>query len=138
MVRASSAPLPLSPRSLNEEEREDQPLDPAVERIRQRLKRLIVISSATLLVGLIAVLAAVIYKIGPGQDKAALATVAGEATIPGVLPAGATLLSTALDGRLMALTFQAAGAVRVVIVDLSTSRVVRRVALGDSAPPATP
>ncbi len=136
MVRASSAPL--SPRSLDEEERDDPPLDPAVERIRQRLKRLIVISSATLLVGLIAVLAAVIYKIGPGQDKAALATVSGEATITGVLPAGATLLSTALDGRLMALTFQTGSAVRTVIVDLSTNRVIRRAVLGDSAPPATP
>ncbi len=136
MVRASSAPL--SPRSLDDEEREEPPLDPAVERIRQRLKRLIVISSATLLVGLIAVLAAVIYKIGPGQDKAALTSLAGEATISGALPAGAKLLSTALDGRLLALTFESGGAVRIAIVDLSTGRVIRRALLADSPPPATP
>ena len=138
MVRASSAPHSLSPRPLDDEEREDPPLDPAVERIRQRLKRLIVISSATLLVGLIAVLAAVIYKIGPGQDKAVLASVSGEANIAGALPAGAKLLSTAIDGRMLALTFESGGAVRVVIVDLASGRVIRRAVLADAPPPATP
>ncbi|HWJ74742.1 MAG TPA: hypothetical protein VNX29_16395 [Kaistia sp.] len=138
MVRASSAPHPLPPRSLDDDEREEPPLDPAVERIRQRLKRLIVISSATLLVGLIAVLAAVIYKIGPGQDKAALAPVAGEAMIGGVLPGGARVLSTALDGRLLALTFEAGGAVRIVVIDLSSGKVLRRAVLADAPPPVTP
>lgn len=138
MVRASSAPHPLTPRSLDDDEREEPPLDPAVERIRQRLKRLIVISSATLLVGLIAVLAAVIYKIGPGQDKAGLSASAGEATITGALPAGAKLLSSALDGRLMALTFEVNGVVHVVIVDLATSKVLRRAVLAGSPLPATP
>jgi len=89
-------------------------------------------------VGLIAVLAAVIYKIGPGQDKAALAPVAGEAMIGGVLPPGARVLSTALDGRLLALTFEAGGAVRIVVIDLSSNKVLRRAVLADAPPPVTP
>ncbi|SHG75736.1 hypothetical protein SAMN02745157_4767 [Kaistia soli DSM 19436] len=128
----------MQPRSLDDDEREEPPLDPAVERIRQRLKRLIIISSATLLVGLIAVLAAVIYKIGPGQDKASLAASAGEATIAGALPAGAKLLSTALDGRLLALTFESDGVVRIAIVDLATNKVLRRAVLSGALLPATP
>lgn len=122
---------------LDDDEPAEPPLDPAVERIRRRLKRLIVISSATLLVGLVAVLAAVIYKIGRGEDKAVLAPAAGEAVIAGVLPTGARLLSTALDRRLLAVTYEAGGTVRIVVVDLDAGRVVRRAALGPAAP-ATP
>lgn len=118
----------------DDDDADEVPLDPAVERIRQRLKRLIVISSATLLVGLGAVLVAVIYKIGRAEDKAVLATQSGEAVITGALPAGATLLSTALDGRLMALTFSEAGSLRVVVVDLSTGAVVRRARLSEAPP----
>ncbi len=91
-----------------------------------------------MLVGLIAVLAAVIYKIGPGQDKAGLASVAGEARIAGALPPGATLLSTALDGRLLALTFSEGGTVRIAVVDLSTGKVIRRAVLSDAPLPTTP
>ena len=128
--------MPRRPLDDDDDHADDAPLDPAVERIRQRLKRLIVISSATLLVGLGAVLVAVIYKIGRAEDKAVLAAQSGEAVITGALPAGATLLSTALDGRLMALTYSDAGTVRVVVVDLSAGTVLRRARLAE-APPGT-
>ena len=40
----------------------EKPLDPAMERVRRRLARLMVVSIGVMLVGLMAVLAAVVYK----------------------------------------------------------------------------
>lgn len=62
---------------------EDQkPLDPAMERVRRKLARLLAISIGTLLVGLMAVLGAIVYKSGgsgvPGEAyRAKLALPAG-------------------------------------------------------------
>lgn len=107
----------------------EAPLDPAVERIRQRLRRLILVSSATLFVGLAAVLVAVIYKIGPVRDKPGLLSGPVEASIAGVLPAGARVVSTALDGSLLAVTIDSGGATRIVVLDLGANRIVRNLAL---------
>ena len=40
----------------------DEPLDPAVERVRQKVSRLIAVSIGTLLVGVFAILGAVLYR----------------------------------------------------------------------------
>lgn len=109
-----------------------------MERIRQRLKRLILVSSATLLIGIAAVIIAVIYKVGPVRDKPALASGASEAVIAAALPAGARVVGTALDGTLLALTFEQSGATGIVVIDLASNKVVRRLSLGQGAPPVAP
>lgn len=123
---------------MSSDEDEETPLDPAVERVRQRLKRLILISVVTLFVGLAAVVAAVLYKVGPSRDKPVLTAVAGETMVDGALPADAQLLATALDGRTLALTYAEGPARRVVVIDLATGKVLRRLRLDGLAPPATP
>jgi hypothetical protein len=120
------------------DEDEESPLDPAVERIRQRLKRLIFISVATLMLGLFAVIIAVLYKVGPVRDKSGLAARPGESVVAGVLPPGARILSSALDGRLLALTIADGGATRILVIDLDGAKVVRRLSLTDNTAPATP
>lgn len=126
-----SAPSPVPIQAASSDDVE-APLDPAVERVRQRLKRLIIISSTTLLVGVVAVLVAVIYRIGPDRSKGPLKPAAAEISIAGAMPAGSQLLSTALDGTLMALTFDIGGTKHVVIVDLAAGSVVRRFALEEA------
>jgi len=100
-----------------------------MERVRQKLRRLILVSGTTVLVGFLAVLFAVMYKIAPDRSKSALPAGAGEVALADVLPAGARIVSTALDGSLLALTIEAAGATRIVVVDIGTGTVVRRIDL---------
>ena len=105
--------------------------------MRQRLKRLIWISIATLVIGLAAVVVAVLYKVGPSTGKPGLAARSGEVAIEGVLPPGARVVSSALDGRLLALTIEDQGRARIVVIDLETGMVLRRLSL-DRGAPATP
>ena len=53
---------------------EEKPLDPAVERVRRRMLRLMVISIGIMMTGLMAVLGAIVYKIGSyGEEAEAVA-----------------------------------------------------------------
>ncbi|BCP54907.1 hypothetical protein K32_35240 [Kaistia sp. 32K] len=101
-----------------------------MERVRQKLRRLILVSGTTVLVGFLAVLFAVMYKIAPDRSKPALPANAEPVTIADVLPAGARVVSTALSGNLLALTIEAFGATRVVVIDVGTGAVVRHLDLG--------
>ncbi len=126
MVRSpSAAPIKAAPADDDEE----PPLDPAVERVRQRLKRLIVISSTTLLVGVVAVLVAVVYRIGPERGKSAIAPAASETVIAAAVPAGAHVLSSALDGTTMALTVDIGGTSHIILIDLAAGSIIRRYSL---------
>ena len=110
----------------------DKPLDPAVRRVEVRVRRLMLIGGLTLAVGIFAVFAAILYRIAAvDTTPAALAPGAAVALAPGQLglPADAKLISTALDGNRLALTYAAATGTLVVVVDLSTGAVVRRLTI---------
>lgn len=115
----------------------EPPLDPAVLRVQARLRRLMLVGMLTLGVGLFAVLAAVIYRISTsgatGEVAAELPGVVatGELvrSVAGVSP-GARLVSSALDGNRLALGFEEGGTTVVVIIDLATMSVVRRLRIG--------
>ncbi len=49
---------------------EDAPLDPAVERVRAKLARLLLVSIGIMMVSVFAVLAAIVFKINAGSDAA--------------------------------------------------------------------
>lgn len=100
-----------------------------MERVRLKLRRLILVSGTTVLVGFLAVLFAVMYKIAPDRGKPALSASAEPVTLADVLPAGARVVSTALDGNLLALTIDLSGATRIVVIDVGTGAVVRRIEL---------
>ena len=98
---------------------EEAPLDPAVERVRAKLVRLMMLSIGTLLVGVLAVFGAVIYR---ASGDGASGEVATGATSLQLAP-GATVRSAVpgLDG-IVVLIDLADGGSELVVIDAATAR----------------
>ncbi len=119
--------------SINEIE-EEKPLDPATEKVRRKMVRLLLVSIGIMMVGLMAVLGAIVYKIGEAPD-ATIASAGGVAIEPGTtgaveLPQGAEVVSATLDGDNVMLQLRLAGGGReLVIHSISRNRIVARLSL---------
>ena len=106
---------------------EDEPLDPQIEALRQRLMRLL---RGGLILGFGAVLlvVALVYRFAGPDDRAALplAPAAGTGRSVAVkLPQGARLVETAIGPNRLALTLEMPDGARIVrVVDASGRRVV--------------
>jgi hypothetical protein len=113
---------------------DDKPIDPTFLRVQARLRRLMLIGGLTLGLGLVAVFAAILYKITT-YDTTGKA-VAPDAAVPSLslaamgLPPGSRLVSTALDGNRLSLTYDTGQASEVVVVDLKAGVVVSRLKIG--------
>lgn len=86
---------------------DEEPLDPAVEAIRVKMVRLLMVSGGIMMLGLMAVLLAIVYKINAspvGQGVAPV--VATSSTIS--IPKGAQIISSAAAGDDMLVTIQTA------------------------------
>jgi len=110
---------------------EDAPLDPAQERLRRKLVRLLFVSGAIMMLGLIAVFAAIVYKVSEGRQTAAAPAPALSAAAPVsgpiAIPAGYRLTGTALDGGRALLTLEGPdGATLILLVDLATGAELAR------------
>lgn len=108
--------------TLQDKDEAEKPLDPATERVRRKMVRLLAVSVSAMLVGVMAVLVAVVYKVNarpprPGPEGAQIAI---------ALPAGSEVLDMALDGdeALMRLGPTSAGG--LVLVDLRTGAILAR------------
>ncbi|BDA83248.1 hypothetical protein Sa4125_07900 [Aureimonas sp. SA4125] len=98
---------------------DDAPLDPATERLRRKMVRLLAVAVATMLIGVMAVLGAVVYKInqkGPVIAGADLAI---------ALPAGSTVADIAFDGDEALLRLEGAST-DLLRVDLGTGTILAR------------
>ena len=130
-----------------DDDREEPPLDPAMERVRRKMMRLLAVSIGIMLIGLMAVLVAVVYKVNrsdepqtpqqrsdiPGQDTAVqdVPPAVIESEVP--LPAGARLLSQSLSGDHVSLeTLLPDGGTEIVVYDFRKSRIIARMRLGAS------
>ncbi len=102
--------------SHDRDETTEPPLDPAMERIQAKLRRLILFSGSTLGIGVLAVLFAVLFRVTRDDDGGAQF----RATVE--IPAGATLVSTDVAGDRLAVTVDEAGSRRVLLFDLDTGR----------------
>ena len=121
---------------------EEQPLDPTMERVRRKMIRLLAVSIGIMVIGLMAVLAAIVYKINqPVPEAAAVGAGAVRQEIPGqpldaamagesiTLDPGTRILSHNLsDNTLLLETRRADGTRQILIYDLATKRVVARIA----------
>ena len=87
--------------------------------------------------GLLAVLAAIIYRISQ-IDSTGPATVATAPQATLGLSAGARLLDTALEGDRAALTYADGDATVIVVLDLRTGAVIRRLTVGGGEVPREP
>ncbi|WP_442880054.1 hypothetical protein [Aurantimonas sp. A2-1-M11] len=109
--------------TIDDQDEIEQPLDPATERLRRKMVRLLVVSIGIMTIGLMAVLAAVVYR-AAGTD----APLAGiEATI--ALPAGSEVLESSLDGEQALLRVRTGSQVSLYLISLADGSVTARYAL---------
>ena len=110
------------------DELEEKPLDPEMEKVRRKMVRLLAVSIGIMFVGVMAVLAAIVYKFTrPAEEAAALpaaSTTAPSAT-PLVdridLPPGFEVISMSVDGDRIAFFGTASGgASQVLVFDASS------------------
>lgn len=94
---------------------DEEPLDPAVEAVRVKMVRLLAVSGGIMVLGLMAVLFSIVYKINQNDDATSVAITANPENVLSV-PSGSQVVSaTQSDGRLT-LTLQFAdGSTRVQI-----------------------
>ena len=109
---------------------EEEPLDPAVERVRRKLVRLLMVSSGVMVLGFAAVAIAVFYRLSaPG-------TTADDTPIS--LPVAASdLRGVAVDDGLMMLSI-AGSDPRIEMRRVSDGALVRRFDLDGNAPAVVP
>jgi hypothetical protein len=110
------------------DETDEAPLDPAAVRLRRKMVRLLFVSGGIMVLGLIAVFAAIVYKLNeraPDSSGAFSAAAPVEGQI--VLPAGHRIVSTALDGERALLTLAAPnGTTSLLLIDLSSGATLGR------------
>ena len=109
-----------------DDEIEEKPLDPAVERVRKKLVRFVAINLGLLFAALMAVVAAVVYKAGhapaPADGPVAIAEIA--------LPAGARMVGHGFsDGQFSIDAELADGSRTIFIYDIAERRLIGRFAI---------
>lgn len=116
-------------------DKDKEPIDPAVERVRRKLMRFVVINLGLLFIALMAVVLAVVYKSrgpateSPRSQAPEIQLPAGNETLQAdiSLPAGARLLSQSLSGNHVSLLTELSdGSHMILVFDISKGRVVGR------------
>ncbi|EFL88697.1 hypothetical protein [Ahrensia sp. R2A130] len=92
--------------------KDDEPLDPKVEIIRQKLVRLLMVSGGIMLLGFLAVFGAIVYKINSASDVA-IAIAPDEARTIAV-PQGSQWLGTAPAGNGLLVTLKLADGTTII------------------------
>lgn len=119
------------------DEQEEKPLDPVMENVRRKMVRLQLVSAGVMLVMLMAVLGAIVYKVTRMDDKTAPSQAAGVA-VPGdapvaataALPAGFTVADVALSGgQILFYGATAAGEQKAIVFDIAAGRIVADIAV---------
>lgn len=113
---------------------EDKPLDPAVERVRRKLIRFMAVNLGLLFVALMAVAVAIVYRAGSTPEPPATAVPELPAPAPGevargeiALPQGARIAGHALSGTRISLDLVLADGGRAILIyDTAAGRVVGR------------
>ena len=116
---------------------EEKPLDPAMEKIRRKMVRLLVVSSSVIILGLMAVVFSIVYKIDrnkPDQSRLPADTTAAAPDVVPVarqtitLPQGFVLESSSLSGnRILMSGADADGGKRMIVYDIGTGKQVTEI-----------
>lgn len=122
-----------------DDEVEEAPLDPAMERVRRKMIRLLAVSIGIMVIGLMAVLTAVVYKVMQRDDAPAEQP---RSDIPGQLPPSTVLegvitlekgdrvVSQSLGGNRLSLdVIRSNGSREILIHDYVEGRIIARVKL---------
>jgi hypothetical protein len=114
------------------DDEEEKPLDPAVENVRRKLVRFVAINLGLLLIALMAVVGALVYKsrtAAPPATDAATEVVSPEGIAEGriPLPSGARIVSQSLSGNRISLALELADGSRAIhLYDVTARRIVGR------------
>lgn len=118
------------------DENEDKPLDPEIDKVRGKLIRFMAINLGLLLLALMVVIAAIVYKsrkASPENPPLAgdIQTPAGEpASGDIVLPVGAKVVSQSLSGNRLSIDAELADGSRTIFVyDIAERRLIGRLAI---------
>lgn len=127
---------------MNNQMEEEEPLDPVMERVRVKMVRLLGISIGLMLIALLTVLGAVIYKINQpdetsNAENGAISSQQGSWVAGPVLeaitvdlPDGARVSQTSLSGNRLLINIQLADQSRELrIIDLETGKQLSRITL---------
>ena len=116
---------------------QEEPLDPAMEKVRRKMVLLQLISGGVMFVCFMAVIAAIVYKVSQRPDAPAAVT-AGGLTVPSdqpitsavSLPVGFEVRSVSLSGSQMLFFGAINGQQKALVYDLSVGRIVADIAVG--------
>jgi hypothetical protein len=109
---------------------DDAPLDPVQERLRRKLARLLLVSSGIMMLGFIAVFAAIVYRMSERDGTARGLSAAEPVEAQVAIPAGQRVVAVALDGDRALLTLAGPdGATSLLLVDLASGGVLGRYAV---------
>lgn len=112
----------------NADDDTDTPLDAAQLRLQARLKRLLFWSSGVMVLGLVAVFAVIFYRVMRTEGKPVVAFDRPLiAELP--LPEEARVAETRLDGNRLLVTLTGPKGASILIVDIETMKVIRRLDL---------
>ncbi|MBP0615161.1 hypothetical protein [Jiella mangrovi] len=106
---------------------DDKPLDPAAERLRRKMVRLLVVSIGIMIIGVMAVLGVVVYKTLPKAGGL------GEETATVVLAPGEEIVDTSLDGDRALIHTRANGADHLYVVAIADGRILKRLQIAPEA-----
>jgi hypothetical protein len=112
-------------------EEDEKPLDPAMEKVRRKMIRLLGVSIGVMMAGLMAVLFAIVYKMNSGSPDQPVAAAASSGAIAAageiILPEGAYLNGQSLSGDRISLDVTLKGGAREIqIFDMALQKVVAR------------
>ncbi|MEM1377016.1 MAG: hypothetical protein AAGG69_06475 [Pseudomonadota bacterium] len=112
-----------------EETQEEKPLDPAVERVRAKMVRLLAVSMGIMFVSIFAVLAAVIYRINALSDETLV-----RADI--MVPPGFEIIESGIDSdTLFFRGMTDSGDLKVLIFNSESGNLLRELTLREGAQP---
>lgn len=114
-----------------DQQQDNEPLDPVMENVRRKMVRLQIVSSGIIIVSLMAVLFAVVYKVKSRAEPEKVATPAGFA-VPAdqplaaraALPAGFEIQSVSSSGSQILFWGSLKGERKVLIFDLAVGRII--------------
>ncbi len=119
--------------SLKPDDQDEKPLDPAMENVRRKMVRLMIVSGAVMVVSLMAVFGAIVYKaMRPAAKGVATSGVPSDAPVSSsvALPAGFSVQSVSLSGNQMLFYGVTMSGQRLAIVfDYGVGRIVSTVSL---------
>lgn len=116
---------------------QEAPLDPAFEKVRKKMVRLLIVSASVIILGLMAVVFSIVYRVNklPPSTAPADTTPASDIAAPAArqsitLPTGFTVESTSISGnRVLLFGTTADGKKHIVIHDIGTAKTLTEIDL---------